>query len=400
MANPGSTRRQCAGVRDPPRLRAVGHRAVGQHQHRRPVRHRDPHGLQRDVEAVTGRARREDRQRCLAVAAEHRLQQVGLLGLGGQPRRRAAALHVDHQERELEGDGEPDRLALQRDPGAGGGGDAQRAAERRAQRRTDAGDLVFGLEGRDAERLVLAQLVQDVAGRRDRVRAEEHRQPGDLPRGHDPVGDRGVAGDLAVVARGQRRRRDVVGHGERLGGLAVRVARTEREHVRLGEVGSLRELLPQEPFGALGGPVVHPRQQTQGEHVLRALGVLLAQPGLLQRAAGQRRHRDLVHRVALQRAVVERRDRVADLGQVPLGELVGVHDQDAAGGQVGDVRLQRGGVHRHQHVRPVAGGEDVVVREVQLERRHARQRPGGCPDLGGEVRAASTGRCRTTRSRR
>ena len=35
------------------------------------------------VEAVARRARRDDRHRRLAVAAEHRLQQVGLLGLGG-----------------------------------------------------------------------------------------------------------------------------------------------------------------------------------------------------------------------------------------------------------------------------------------------------------------------------
>ena len=48
-------------------------------------------------------------------------------------------------------------------PGARRGGDAQRPAERRAQRGTDAGDLVLGLEGGDAEGLVLAQLVQDVA---------------------------------------------------------------------------------------------------------------------------------------------------------------------------------------------------------------------------------------------
>ena len=85
--------RQRRDVRHPPRLRAVGHRAVGQHDHRRPVGHRDPGGLQRGVEAVGGRARRDDRQRRLAVAAEHRLQQVGLLGLGGQARstgRRAA----------------------------------------------------------------------------------------------------------------------------------------------------------------------------------------------------------------------------------------------------------------------------------------------------------------------
>jgi hypothetical protein len=37
-------------------------------------------------------------------------------------------------------------------------------------------------------------------------------------------------------------------------------------------------------------------------------------------------------------------------------------------------------------VRPVAGGEDVVVGEVDLEARDARQRAGGRADLGREVR--------------
>jgi hypothetical protein len=87
-----------------------------------------------------------------------------------------------------------------------------------------------------------------------------------------------------------------------------------------------------------------------------------------------------------QRVVLERVGGVADLGEVALGELVGVDDQHAARGQVGDVGLERGRVHRHEHVGAVAGGEDVVVREVQLERRHAGQGAGGCADLGGEVR--------------
>ena len=157
--------RQRVDVRHQPRLGAVGDRAVGQQEHRRPVGHRDPDGLQRGVEAVAGRTRRDDRQRRLAVAAEHRLQQVGLLGLGGQARRRPAALHVDHQQRQLERHRQPDRLALQRDPGPGRRRHAQRAAERRTQRRTDAGDLVLGLERGHAEGLVLAQLVQDVRRR-------------------------------------------------------------------------------------------------------------------------------------------------------------------------------------------------------------------------------------------
>ena len=63
---------------------------------------RDPGRLDRGVEAVGRRARRDDRHRRLAVAAEHRLQQVGLLGLGRQAGRRAAALDVDDDQRQLE----------------------------------------------------------------------------------------------------------------------------------------------------------------------------------------------------------------------------------------------------------------------------------------------------------
>ena len=60
---------------------------------------------------------------------------------------------------------------------------------------------------------------------------------------------------------------------------------------------------------------------------------------------------------------------------------VGVH----ATGQVAQVRLQRGRVHRHQHVRRVAGSEDVEVGEVHLEAGHPGQGAGRRPDLRGEV---------------
>ena len=48
--------------------------------------------------------------------------------------------------------------------------------------------------------------------------------------------------------------------------------------------------------------------------------------------------------------------------------------------------LQRRRVHGHQHVGRVARGRDVVVRDVDLEGRHAGQGPGRGPDLGREVR--------------
>jgi len=54
--------------------------------------------------------------------------------------------------------------------------------------------------------------------------------------------------------------------------------------------------------------------------------------------------------------------------------------------EVGDVGPQRCRVHRHEYVGGVAGRQDVMVGEVQLEGRHAGQGARGGPDLGGEVR--------------
>ena len=88
---------------------------------------------------------------------------------------------------------------------------------------------------------------------------------------------------------------------------------------------------------------------------------------------------------SVERAVLERVRVVAGLLEVALGEGVAVDDQRAALRQVAQVRPQRGRVHRHEHVGRVAGREDVVVGEVELEAGDARQRAGGRADLGGEV---------------
>ena len=381
---------QLGELGDAPRLGAVGEHAVGEQHHRRAVGDGDPDGLEGRVEAVARRPGSDDRHRGLAVAPEHRLQQVGLLGLGGQAGRRAAALHVDHQQRELGHHGQADRLGLQRDARAGGRGDAEVTGERRTDGGADAGDLVLGLERRDAERLVLAQLVEDVGGRRDRVGAEEQRQPRLHATGDEAVGQRQVAGDVAVGARRHRRRLDLVGHREGLGRLTEVPARAVGRHVGVADVGHLGEPLLQERDGRLGRPAVEPRQQTQREHVLGARGVLAGQAVLLDRLDGHAREVDGVHGVLGEQTgravVVERVGGVPRLGQVARGEVVGVDHDRGALGQVAEVGPQRGGVHRDEHVGGVAGREDVVVGEVDLERRHARQGALGRPDLRREVR--------------
>ena len=141
----------------------------------------------------------------------------------------------------------------------------------------------------------------------------------------------------------------------------------------------------QERDRRVGRPAVHPGQQAQGEHVLRPRGVLAGQAELLDRLDRHPGQVDGLQRVLVQRVVLERVRVVPRLGQVAGGEVVGVDDDRRALGEVPQVRLQRGRVHRDEDVGGVARGEDVVVGEVHLERRDARQRALRRPDLGGEV---------------
>ena len=392
--------RQVSNARDQPRLGAVRQVGVTQEIHRRPVLERDPSRLDRGMEALRRRRGREHRHGALGVAPEHHHQQVGLLRLRRHPGRGAGALDVKDDQRQLEHDPEPDRLLLEHDARPGRGRDAERAAEGRTERSADRGDLVLGLECPDAERLVPRELLEDRAGRRDRVRPQKQIQAGEL-RGRDqPIGEGGVAADLPVDARRHLGRCDLVADRKVLGGLAVGVARLECRRVRLRDLGPLGELLRDEVERPLGGPVVEPAHQPQREEVLRALGLARGDPfDPLQGSDRHRCQRHLVHVVVGERAVLERARLVARLLQVALLERVGVDDQHPALRQVADVRLQRRRVHRDQHVRCVAGREDVVVCEVELEARDARKRARRGADLGREVRAASRGRCRATPSR-
>ncbi|SFY53095.1 hypothetical protein STEPF1_06370 [Streptomyces sp. F-1] len=202
------------------------------------------------------------------------------------------------------------------------------------------------------------------------------------------VGQGEVAGDVAVGAGGERpaRRGDFVTDREVLRGLAEVPARAEGGDVRLRDLGAPCELGPQEAFGALGRPVVQPGQQAEREHVLRPLRLLAGQREAGQRAHRQRGQRHRVHRERGERVVVQRRTVVPGLGQVAGRELVGVDDDLGAARQVARVRLQGGRVHRHQHVRRVPRGEDVVVGEVHLERGDSGQGACGGTDLRREVR--------------
>src|SRR5690606_13145676 len=122
---------------------------------------------------------------------------------------RAGPLHVDDDHRQLGLEGERDRLRLQGDARSGRARHRQVAGEGGPDRGADGGDLVFGLERLHSEVLVSRQFVEDVGGRRDRVRAVEQRQVGRLGGGDETPGEGEVAGDVRVGPRRQGRRLDL-----------------------------------------------------------------------------------------------------------------------------------------------------------------------------------------------
>ena len=171
-------------ARNFPGLRAVRQISVGKNDDRHHVFDRDAGGFHRDPEAVAGRCRRENRNRSFGVAAKERLQQVGLLGLGRQTGRRAAALDVADHERQFDGNGQSHRFGFEGHARTGRGGDPDAARVSGANRRSDGRNFVFGLERDHAEILVSRKLVQNVRRRRDRIRAEKKRKAGFLRGGH------------------------------------------------------------------------------------------------------------------------------------------------------------------------------------------------------------------------
>ena len=225
---------QLADVRDAPGLGAVGEVAVGEQDHRRHVLEREAHGLDRHVEAVARASR---------------------------PRARTAALRCCGRRRPA-----ADRPARSWSAGPCSARRAEcrrsRAAARR-RRRGRCASILSAMPGplvlvtpslpaydapiaeqiaaisssawivRHAELLVLAELVQDVARRRDRVSAEHERQPDSCEAAIRPERRRGVAADVAVHALFDRGGRHLVAVLRDLADLAEGVAGLERRDVGL-----------------------------------------------------------------------------------------------------------------------------------------------------------------------
>ena len=295
-------------------------------------------------------------------------------------------MYVHDDERQFQGHGKADGFRLQCDSWPGGGGHAEGSCVGGTEGRADAGDLILGLEGHHAESLVPAELVQDVRGWSNRVGAEEQRESRLLRGSNEAVGQCEVSGDVPIGARRHRRRLHLVLNAELFGCLTEGPACFERRNVGVHDLRLVCELLSQELDGPLRWPVVEPQQQAEGEHVLCSLGLLLGDVEILQCLNGHRGEGNGVDAVGLKRVVLKRACRIPDLLQISLAELVGVDDQIRSTWKVTDIRLESCRVHRHQDIRLVAGGGDVVIGERELEGRDPGESAGWRADLSWEVR--------------
>jgi hypothetical protein len=178
----------------------IGQVPVRQVNDRGHVGEGQPDGLDRRFKTVRRALGGDHRHGGLAVAAEHRLQQVGLLGLGRHAGGGARPLNVDDHQGELGDHRQVQGLGFKAEPRAGGAGDAQLPAEAGADGRADGGDFVLRLEGPDPEILAVRQVLQNAGGRRDGVGPQEKGFAGEFRRGDEAQGRGLVARDLAVGA--------------------------------------------------------------------------------------------------------------------------------------------------------------------------------------------------------
>ena len=387
----GRERLETFGIRHLPRLGGIGDVAIGQQHHRGHVFDRHAAGFDRNLEGIARAARSDHRHRSIAVAAVDRLIEVALLGLCRQASRRPATLRIDHHQRQLGHDAETQSLGLERDAGAGGRGNAQLARITSADRGAHGGDLVFRLEGGDAEFLEPREVMQDRRCGRDRIAAEEQRQLGQLPARDEAERDGLGTCNRAIQARIGRHRRQVhlLQRAGKLRRLSIGMACVERGNIGGGNVGCLGELLVQPVVQRLARTVEHPQREAQRPHVLAAQPILFAEAERLHGFQSARRNIERQHVERRESIVVERVGVVLRLVEVALGKLARVDDHQPTGLERRQVHLQRRRVHRDQHIGRVARSVDLARSEIDLECRNTEQRPLRRTDFRREV-----GECR------
>ena len=329
----------------------------------------------------------------LAVTAVEGLVEVGLFGFGGDAGGRACPLHVHYHQRKLGHHCEAEGFALEREAGAGSGGDRKVACVCSTDGGADTGDFVFRLERLGSEILMNCQLFQDGRGGGDGIGAAEEGQTALLARCQQTPRSCLVARDVTVEAGLRLCRSHVIGVGHHLkvGGVVVTVL----ENLLVGgdDLGVLLcELLFEIVEDIIQRTFEDEAGHAEGEHVLALVHSLLVHAALLETFLGESGDGG-DDEVAVFHA--EFRERVvgfeAGLLEKGLGEGVGVHKDAGRALAPFGVGLEGRRIHGHQHVAEVAGSVHVGAPYMHLETGNAGYSAMWGAYLGGIVRESGKG---------
>ena len=227
--------------------------------------------------------------------------------------------------------------------------------------------------------------MQDIGGGGDGVAGVEEGQAREVRGRHEAEGRRLVPADVAVDAGLDIGGGNLVALVYELAGLAKGVAGAEGAQVRLEHDGVALELVGGPANDGVHGAAEEPEDEPEGVEVARAEAFLGAKLKAVEGCGVVAGDVDPHEAIGREGPIIERIALVAGLAQVGRVELAFVDDEEAAADEIAKIRLEGGGVHRHERVRVVARGVDVVAGERELEAGHAGERAGRCANFGGVV---------------
>ena len=175
-------------------------------------------------------------------------------------------------------------------PGPAGSGEGNRAAKSRADGRADGRNFVLCLKSTDIEVFEPRQIVQNIAGGRDGIRAVEQgffREFGCRDEAHR---NGFVAGHFAISSGLKPCRTHAVAYLEGLSSFAEEIARLQGLEVGLGDVRMFAKFLFDPVLRHVQRAIINPEDQSQREKVLAAINFLVGEAfNGLQRGAIERR---------------------------------------------------------------------------------------------------------------
>ena len=208
-----------------------------------------------------------------------------------------------------------------------------------------------------------------------------------MRRRHQAHGQRLVAHDVAVNTGLHLRLVDDIGGPDRLDGFAVTEARLQRPQVRLYYFRPLLELGFDEFLSGVQRAAIEPVQDSQGKHVGGTRHQFIRQIQILDGSGNEPGHIGLHQLViAYNFLVFQGIGFPARQIQVPPVKIGRIGNDQPVFAQIRQVHFQGGGIHRHENIRLVTGGLDVLTRKLQLERTDPGQRSCGGTYFRGVVR--------------